>query len=49
MTRNALCPFLDFIGDPVVALLFAVLLAMVTFGTAVGLRPAMLTKKIGEA
>jgi GntP family gluconate:H+ symporter len=40
---------LDFIGDPVVALLFAVLLAMVTFGTAVGFSASLLTKKIGSS
>ena len=39
-------PLLDFIGDPVFALLAAVLLAMVTFGTAVGFTPAVLAKKI---
>jgi gluconate:H+ symporter, GntP family len=42
-------PLLDFVGDPVVALLAAVLLAMVTFGTAVGLTPAVLGKKIGAS
>ena len=40
---------LDFIGDPVFALLAAVLLAMVTFGTAVGFTPAVLGKKIGAS
>ena len=39
-------PLLDFIGDPVFALLVAVLLAMVTFGTAVG-SAAPPGKKIG--
>lgn len=39
-------PLLDFIGDPVFALLAAVLLAMVTFGTAVGFTPTVLAKKI---
>ncbi|HEY2257089.1 MAG TPA: gluconate:H+ symporter [Variovorax sp.] len=39
-------PALDFIGDPVFALLIAVLLAMVTFGTAVGFSPAVLARKI---
>lgn len=39
-------PLLDFIGDPVFALLAAVLLAMVTFGTRVGFKPATLAKKI---
>ena len=42
-------PLLDFVGDPVVALLAAVLLAMVTFGTAVGFAPAVLGKKIGAS
>ena len=41
--------FLDFIGDPVFALLFAVLLAMVTFGLRVGFTPATLSKKIGAS
>jgi GntP family gluconate:H+ symporter len=42
-------PLLDFIGDPVFALLAAVLLAMVTFGAAVGFSPAVLGKKIGAS
>ena len=42
-------PLLDFIGDPVFALLMAVLLAMVTFGTAVGFSPTVLGKKIGAS
>jgi len=42
-------PLLDFIGDPVFALLAAVLLAMVTFGTAVGFSPAVLGKKLGDS
>jgi GntP family gluconate:H+ symporter len=42
-------PLLDFIGDPVFALLFAVLLAMATFGTAVGFGPAVLAKKLGKS
>ncbi len=42
-------PLLDFVGDPVFALLMAVLLAMVTFGTAVGFSPATLGKKIGAS
>ncbi|MFC5500686.1 gluconate:H+ symporter [Lysinimonas soli] len=41
--------FLDFIGDPVFALLFAVLLAMVTFGLRVGFNAATLSKKIGAS
>lgn len=40
---------LQFLGDPVVALLLAVLLAMVTFGTAVGFGSAVLTRKLGES
>lgn len=46
---DALRPLLDFIGDPVVALLVAVLLAMVTFGTRVGFSASILTKKIGQS
>jgi len=42
-------PFLDFIGDPVFALLFAVLLAMVTFGLRVGFNAVTLSKKIGAS
>ncbi len=45
----ALRPALDFIGDPVFALLVAVLLAMVTFGTAVGFSTSVLAKKIGAS
>ena len=40
---------LDFIGDPVFALLMAVLMAMVTFGTAVGFSLQVLGKKIGAS
>lgn len=40
---------LDFIGDPVFALLAAVLLAMVTFGTAVGFSLPVLGKKIASS
>ncbi|MGO4690398.1 GntT/GntP/DsdX family permease [Glaciibacter sp. 2TAF33] len=47
--KAPLRPFLDFIGDPVFALLFAVLLAMVTFGTTVGFSASVLTKKIGQS
>jgi gluconate:H+ symporter, GntP family len=46
---GALRPALDFIGDPVVALLIAVLLAMVTFGTTVGFSASVLAKKIGAS
>ncbi|WP_431220109.1 gluconate:H+ symporter [Leifsonia xyli] len=42
-------PVLDFLGDPVVALLIAVLLAMITFGTGVGFGATVLTKKIGQS
>ncbi|HEY0259709.1 MAG TPA: gluconate:H+ symporter [Lacisediminihabitans sp.] len=41
--------FLDFVGDPVFALLFAVILAMFTFGTRVGFTLTTLGKKIGES
>jgi len=40
---------LDIIGDPVVALLVGVLLAMVTFGTRVGFSATVLGKKIGDS
>lgn len=40
---------LNFIGDPVVALLIAVLLAMVTLGTAVGFSASALQKSIGAS
>ena len=40
---------LDFVGDPVVALLVAVLLAMVTFGLQVGFDAGTLTRKVGES
>jgi GntP family gluconate:H+ symporter len=46
---GAVRPALDFIGDPVSALLFAVLLAMVTFGTTVGFSASVLAKKIGSS
>ena len=42
-------PLLDFIGDPVFALLAAVLLAMVTFGSKVGFTAATLSRKIGDS
>ncbi|TCC07247.1 gluconate:H+ symporter [Kribbella soli] len=47
--ENALYPVLQFIGDPVVALLIAVLVAMFTFGTAVGFGIPELSRKIGES
>jgi GntP family gluconate:H+ symporter len=40
---------LSYIGDPVVALLIAVILAMVTFGTAVGFSASTLGKKIAAS
>ncbi len=50
MSKTAwIYPFLQFIGDPMVALLIAVLLAMVTFGTSVGFTPLTLTTKVGES
>ena len=50
MTNNApLRPALDFIGDPVTALLVGVVLAMVTFGTNVGFSINTLGKKIGAS
>lgn len=39
----------DFLGQPLVAMTLAVLLAMVTFGYAVGLNGAALGKKIGQS
>ena len=47
--QSALYKVLNILGDPVVALLIAVLLAMVTFGTAVGFSASTLGKKIGES
>ncbi len=46
---NGLRTVLDFVGDPVFALLFAVLLAMITFGTRVGFSPAVLGEKVGAS
>ncbi len=46
---NGLRSLLDFIGDPVFALLFAVLLAMFTFGIRVGFSLPTLSKKIGDS
>ncbi|MER7251442.1 gluconate:H+ symporter [Kribbella sp. NPDC000426] len=46
---NALYPVLQFIGDPVFALLFAVLLAMYTFGTSIGFGIPELSRKIGTS
>jgi GntP family gluconate:H+ symporter len=47
--KSPLLPALNFIGDPVFALLIAVLLAMVTFGTSVGFSVPVLAKKIGNS
>jgi GntP family gluconate:H+ symporter len=47
--KAVIYPILQFIGDPVVALLIAVLLAMITFGTMVGFSVTLLSKKIGES
>jgi gluconate:H+ symporter, GntP family len=50
MSEDAtLYPVLSFIGDPVVALLIAVLLAMYTFGTGVGFSVSVLGRKLGES
>ncbi|SDO36191.1 gluconate:H+ symporter, GntP family [Nakamurella panacisegetis] len=46
---SSLRSLLDFIGDPVVALLVGVLLAMVTFGTRVGFTLPILSKKISAS
>lgn len=46
---SALYKALNIIGDPVVALLIAVLLAMVTFGTSVGFTAKVLGQKIGQS
>ena len=46
---SGLYKVLNIIGDPVVALLIAVLLAMATFGTAVGFTAKILAKKIGDS
>ncbi len=47
--KTVIYNILQFIGDPVVALLIAVLLAMVTFGTTVGFSIPTLSKKIGDS
>jgi GntP family gluconate:H+ symporter len=46
---SPLKPVFDFVGDPVFALMMAVLLAMVTFGTAIGFSATVLGKKIGAS
>jgi GntP family gluconate:H+ symporter len=47
--KTVVYQILQFIGDPVVALLIAVLLAMITFGTTVGFSVSTLSKKIGDS
>ncbi|MFC8597046.1 MULTISPECIES: GntT/GntP/DsdX family permease [unclassified Isoptericola] len=42
-------PFVSFIGEPLVALLIAVLLAMITFGTSVGFSLGTLSSKMTES
>ncbi len=42
-------PLLQFIGEPVVALLLAVLMAMITFGTTVGFSADTLTSKLTDS
>ncbi|GAA4846735.1 gluconate:H+ symporter [Saccharopolyspora rosea] len=50
MSKSAwIYPFLQFIEEPMVALLIAVLLAMATFGTRVGFTPITLATKLGES
>jgi gluconate:H+ symporter, GntP family len=50
MSKNAaIYPFLQFMGEPVVALLIAVLLASVTFGTAVGFSRTTITTKFSQS
>ncbi|MFI5085538.1 MAG: gluconate transporter [Actinomycetales bacterium] len=50
MSPNAgIYPLLQFLGEPVVALLIAVLLAMVTFGTSVGFSGPVLTTKLSQS
>ena len=48
-TAPAIRMFFDFVGQPLVAMTLAVLLAMVTFGYAVGLNGALITKKISAS
>jgi len=45
----AIYPFLQFMGEPLVALLIAVLLASVTFGTAVGFSRTTITTKFSQS
>lgn len=42
-------PFIQFVGEPIVALLIALLIAMVTFGRGVGFSPLTLTTKLGDS
>lgn len=46
---NPIFPFLEFIGQPIVALLVAVLIAIVAFGTSVGFTLSTLTGKLGAS
>lgn len=48
-TAPAIRTVLDFIGEPLVALVLAVLLAMVTFGYAVGFTSSSIASKIGAS
>jgi GntP family gluconate:H+ symporter len=48
-TAPALRMFFDFVGQPLVAMTLAVLLAMVTFGYAVGLSGAKITSRISAS
>src|SRR5699024_8180713 len=48
-TDNPIFPFLEFIGDPIVALLVAVLLAIVTFCVSVGFSLSELSTKMGDS
>ncbi|MEY9777664.1 GntP family gluconate:H+ symporter [Arthrobacter sp. MW3 TE3886] len=48
-TAPAIRMFFDFVGQPLVAMTLAVLLAMVTFGYAVGLNGAKITSKIAAS
>ncbi len=45
----AVYPLLQFIGEPIVALLLAVLMALITFGTAVGFSADAITSKLSDS
>jgi gluconate:H+ symporter, GntP family len=49
LTAPAIRMFFDFVGQPLVAMTLAVLLAMVTFGYAVGLNGAKITGRISAS